>query len=205
MNKAVLIGIAGASGSGKTLLAQKIEAHFVSGNVAVVQEDSYYHDLSHIPFSDRALKNFDHPQAFDHELLIDHLEKLKTGSAIAQPVYDYKTHCRLDKVKIINPHPIILLEGILILNDLRLRNLMDIKIFVDTALDICFIRRMKRDIKGRKRTLESIIKQYEQTVRPMYFQYVEPSRDFADIIIPQGGKNRIALDIITSKIQSLIP
>jgi uridine kinase len=205
MKKAALIGIAGASGSGKTLLAEKIGDSFPPDLVMVIQEDSYYHDLSNIPFEERVVKNFDCPQAFDHDLLAEHLSRLLAGKSIEQPLYDYKTHCRKSDTLSAAAHPIIILEGILILSDARLRDLMDIKIFVDTPLDICFIRRLKRDMKERKRSFESVVQQYEKTVRPMYFQYVKPSKDYADIVVPQGGKNKIAVDIIVSKIQSLIP
>ncbi len=204
MNKGILIGIAGASGSGKTLVANNINDRLGSEKVVIIQEDSYYHDLTEIPFDERVGRNFDHPDAFDHDLLVEHLIELRTGKTIAHPIYDYKTHSRLKKTKEIGPHSIIILEGILILNESRIRDLMDIRVFVDTALDVCFIRRLKRDITERERSVDSVIEQYDQTVRPMYFQFVEPSKRYADIIIPRGGKNLVAIDIITTKIQSLI-
>jgi len=204
MDKGILIGIAGASGSGKTLIAHNINDRLSSEKVVIIQEDSYYHDLSEIPFDDRVGRNFDHPDAFDHNLLVKHLKQLREGKSIAHPVYDYKTHSRLKETKEVGPHTIIILEGILILSEPRIRDLMDIRIFVDTALDVCFIRRLKRDISERQRSVDSVINQYDQTVRPMYFQFVEPSKRYADIIIPRGGKNMVAIDIITAKIRSLI-
>ncbi len=204
MDKGLLIGIAGASGSGKTLVAHNINDRLSSEKVVIIQEDSYYHDLSEIPFDERVGKNFDHPDAFDHELLVKHLKELRAGKTIAHPLYDYKTHSRLKETKEVGPHSIIILEGILILSEPKIRDLMDIRIFVDTALDVCFIRRLKRDITERQRSVDSVISQYNQTVRPMYFQFVEPSKRYADIIIPRGGKNMVAIDIITAKIRSLL-
>jgi len=204
MDKGLLIGIAGASGSGKTLVANNINERLGSEKVVIIQEDSYYHDLSEIPFDNRIGRNFDHPNAFDHTLLVKHLKELRSGKTIGHPIYDYKTHSRLKETKEVGPHSIIILEGILILSEPKIRDLMDIRIFVDTALDVCFIRRLKRDITERERSVDSVILQYDQTVRPRYLQFVEPSKRYADIIIPRGGKNMVAIDIITTKIQSLI-
>ncbi|NOX89332.1 MAG: uridine kinase [Calditrichaeota bacterium] len=204
MKKGILIGIAGASGSGKTLVAHTIIERLGSDKVVLIQEDSYYKDLSHIPLDERGGRNFDHPDAFDHDLLADHLELLLQGKTIAHPIYDYKTHSRLKETRTVGPHIIIILEGILVLSEPRLRNLMDIRVFIDTALDICFIRRLQRDIEERGRTVESVITQYQSTVRPMYFQFVEPAKRHADIIIPRGGKNLVAIDILTTKIHSLL-
>jgi len=188
MKKGILIGIAGASGSGKTLVAHNIMERLGSEKVVMIQEDSYYKDLGDIPFHERSGRNFDHPEAFDHELLADHMEKLLAGKAISHPIYDYKTHSRLKETQTVGPHTIIILEGILVLNEPRLRELMDIRVFIDTAPDICFIRRLKRDIEERARTVDMVITQYTETVRPMYFQFIEPSKRYADIIIPRGGK-----------------
>jgi uridine kinase len=204
MKKGILIGISGASGSGKTLVAQNIYDRVGSENVVIIQEDSYYKDLSEIPFTERAEKNFDHPDAFDHDLLYKQLCDLVAGKKIFHPIYDYNTHCRLTETRPLGPHAIIILEGILILNDQKLCNLMDIKVFVDTEPDVCFIRRLRRDIDERGRDLNSVIKQYMQTVRPMYIQFIEPSKRYADIIIPQGGKNLVAIDILSAKIKSLL-
>lgn len=204
MKKGILIGIAGASGSGKTLVSKNIFENLGSNNVVIMQEDSYYKDLSEIPFDERTGKNFDHPDAFDHTLLISHLKELVVGKSISHPIYDYKTHSRLEQTRTVGPHQVIVLEGILIMNEPELRDLMDIKVFIDTEPDICFIRRLKRDINERARSVDSIINQYMETVRPMYFQFIEPAKRYADIIIPQGGKNVVAIDILTAKIKSLL-
>jgi len=204
MKKGILIGIAGASGSGKTLVANNIMDRLGSEKVVLMQEDSYYRDLSDIPFDERTGKNFDHPDAFDHALLARHLKQLLDGQAISHPIYDYKTHSRLKQTRTVGPHKIIILEGILVLSEPRLRALMDIRVFIDTAPDICFIRRLRRDIHERARSVDSIIKQYEETVRPMYFQFIEPSKRYAHIIIPRGGKNLVAIDILSTKINSLL-
>ncbi len=202
--KGILIGIAGASGSGKTLVSQTIYDTLESEKVVIMQEDSYYKDLSHLPLEERTKINFDHPSAFDHDLLIGHLKRLIQGEVIEHPIYDYNIHSRKPETRKVGPHQIIILEGILLLAIPELRDLMDIKIYIDTALDICLIRRLQRDITERERIFESVIKQYQETVRPMYFQFVEPSKRFADIIIPHGGKNFIAIDIIKSKIEQLL-
>ncbi|MFQ5583257.1 MAG: uridine kinase [Calditrichia bacterium] len=202
--KGILIGIAGASGSGKTLVAQTLYDTLGSDKIVILGEDSYYKDLAHLPFEERVKFNFDHPDAFDHELLLEHLKMLLNGEAIEHPVYDYSTHTRKKETERVGPHQIIILEGILILNVPELRELMDIKIFIDTAPDVCFIRRLQRDIQERGRSVENVIKQYQKTVRPMYLQFIEPSKRYADIIIPHGGKNVIAIDIIKSKIENLM-
>ncbi len=204
MKTGILIGIAGASGSGKTLVANTIMEKLGSDKVVLMQEDSYYKDLSDIPLDERSGRNFDHPDAFDHDLLAEHLELLLQGKTIAHPIYDYKTHSRLKETRTVGPHSIIILEGILVLSEPKLREQMDIRVFIDTAPDICFIRRLQRDIKERGRTVESVITQYQNTVRPMYFQFVEPSKRHADIIIPRGGKNLVAIDLLTTKIRALI-
>ena len=204
MKKGILIGIAGASGSGKTLVSNTIMDNLGSQKVVLIQEDSYYKDLSDIPFDERTGRNFDHPDAFDHDYLITHIKQLINGKSISHPIYDYKTHSRKSETRTVGPHSIIILEGILILSEPKLRELMDIKVFIDTAPDICFIRRLRRDIEERYRSVDSIINQYNETVRPMYFQFVEPSKRHADIIIPRGGKNLIAIDILTTKIHSII-
>jgi uridine kinase len=204
LKEGILIGITGASGSGKTLVAENIYKQLGSENVVIMEEDSYYRDLSKIPFDERSGLNFDHPDAFDHELLSRHIQELLSGETIAHPVYDYTTHSRKEETKTVGPHRIVVLEGILILNEPSLRDQMDIKVFIDTAPDICFIRRLRRDIEQRRRDVNSVINQYMETVRPMYFQFIEPSKRHADIIIPQGGKNVVAIDILTTKIKSLL-
>ena len=204
MKKGILIGISGASGSGKTLVTKNIFDKLGSEKVVIIQEDSYYKDLSHIPFDERTGKNFDHPDAFDHQLLIEQVTELLSGKSISQPVYDYTTHRRKDELVTLGPHDVIFLEGILVLTEPRLRQLMDIKVFVDTDPDICFIRRLKRDLAERGRDVNSVINQYTETVRPMYFQFIEPSKRYADIIIPEGGMNKVAVDILTAKIRSML-
>ena len=202
--KGILIGIAGASGSGKTLVAQTIFDALGSEKVVIMQEDSYYKDLSHLPIEERAKINFDHPDAFDHDLLFEHLQRLLAGEVIEHPIYDYTIHSRKKETRRVGPHQIIIAEGILILAVPELRNLMDIKIYIDTPPDICLIRRLQRDIHERGRNVDSVLKQYQETVRPMYMQFVEPSKRYADIIIPHGGKNVIAIDIIITKIEKLL-
>jgi uridine kinase len=202
--KGILIGIAGASGSGKTLVTRTLFGALGSEKVVTIGEDSYYKDITHLPFEERVNFNFDHPDAFDHGLLIEHLRKLKNGETIEHPIYNYSTHTRMKDTRQVGPHQIIILEGILILAISELRELMDIKIFIDTAPDVCLIRRLKRDIRDRGRTVENVIKQYQETVRPMYLQFIEPSKRYADIIIPHGGKNVIAVDIIKTKIENLL-
>jgi uridine kinase len=204
MKRGILIGISGASGSGKTLVTKNIFDQLGSEKVVIIQEDSYYKDLSHIPFDERTGKNFDHPDAFDHPFLRVQIEELLSGKSISHPIYDYTTHSRKKETQNIGPHDVIFLEGILVLSDPGLRRLMDIKVFVDTDPDICFIRRLKRDINERGRDVNSVINQYMETVRPMYFQFIEPAKRYADIIIPEGGMNKVAVDILTAKIRSLL-
>lgn len=204
IKKGILIGISGASGSGKTLVAKTLQDALQSEHVLILQEDSYYKDLSHLPFEQRVHFNFDHPDAFDHQLLISHLKDLLQDRPIELPLYDFTRHIRYKETRMVKPHPIIILEGILVLTIPELRELMNIKIFVDTPADICFIRRLERDIEERGRTVESVIRQYQETVRPMYMQFIEPSKRYADIIIPHGGKNVIAIDIIQAKIEKLL-
>jgi uridine kinase len=186
------------------LVAHTLYKQLGTEKVVNLQEDSYYKDLAHLPFEERVKFNFDHPDAFDHELLRKHISLLLKGKTIEHPVYDFTTHTRKKETRKVGPHEIVILEGILILAIPELRELMDIKIYIDTPADICFIRRLQRDIEERGRSVESVIKQYQETVRPMYMQFVEPSKRYADIIIPHGGKNVIAIDIIRSKIEKLL-
>jgi uridine kinase len=201
----IVIGIAGASGSGKSLLANTIVQELGSDKVAIISEDSYYKDLKHLTLKQRAKVNFDHPDAFDHALLCKHLKKLKQGEAIDVPIYDFVTHTRSKNVRhITSDKSIIVLEGILLFVEPKLRDLMDMRIYMDTSLDIAFIRRLTRDVFERGRTMESVISQYETTVRPMFTKYVDPSKRYADIIVPHGGKNRIAIDMIKAKMKELL-
>ncbi|RMD98259.1 MAG: uridine kinase [Calditrichaeota bacterium] len=204
MKKGILIGIAGGSGSGKTLVAQTIYRELGSDKVIIIEQDAYYKDLSHLSPEERAKQNFDHPSAIDHDLLVQHIEDLLAGKSIEQPIYDFTTHTRKKETRRIGKHLIIVLEGILILDSPRLRDLMDIKVFVDTDADIRLIRRLRRDVSERGRTVESVLDQYEKSVRPMHLQFVEPSKRYADIIIPEGGRNVVAIDLLKTKIEALL-
>lgn len=201
---AIIIGIAGASASGKSLLANTIVNELGSDQVVVISEDSYYKDHSYLPFEERAKINYDHPDSIDHELLLQHLNHLQAGQSVHVPIYNHAMHARDTQTRLIGKHAIIVLEGILLFVDKSLRELMDIRIFMETALDICLIRRLKRDIKERGRTLDSVLKQYEETVRPMYLQFIDPSKRYADLIVPRGGGNRIAIDMIKAKMRELL-
>lgn len=202
--RGILIGIAGGTGSGKTLVAQNIYNELGSDRVTIVWQDAYYKDLWHLPREERNRQNFDHPDAFDTELLVHHLQDLLAGKTIEQPIYDFVSHTRKPETKTVGPHTIIVLEGILVLENPQLRDLMDIKIYVDTDPDIRVLRRIKRDMVERGRTLDSVIQQYERSVRPMHLQFVEPSKRYADIIIPEGGYNRVAIDLVKTKIQAIL-
>ncbi len=170
----------------------------------IIEQDAYYKDLSHLPPEERARRNFDHPDAIDQDLLVQHIQDLLAGKSIEQPIYDFATHTRKPETRRIGEHNIIILEGILILDSPRLRDLMDIKVYVDTDSDIRLIRRLRRDVSERGRTVESVLDQYEKSVRPMHLQFVEPSKRYADIIIPEGGRNVVAIDLLKTKIQSLL-
>ncbi len=203
-DQVIIIGIAGPSASGKSLLSSTIVNELGNNKVAVISEDSYYKDLSKLPMNVRNNMNFDHPDSLDHALLVDHLKLLKKRQDVDIPLYDHTTHTRRPETHKLRNHTIIVLEGILLFADPKLRDLMDIKIFVDTALDICLARRIERDILERNRTIKSVVDQYMETVRPMYLQFIEPSKRYADIIVPKGGKNRIAIDMIKAKINHLL-
>ncbi len=200
----IIIGISGASASGKSLLANTIVSELGSDQVVVISEDSYYKDHSNIPFEERAKINYDHPDSMDHELLVHHLQQLQQGKSIDVPIYNHSLHIREKETRRIGQHAIIVLEGILLFVEPNLREAMDIRIFMETALDICLIRRLKRDIKERGRSLDSVLKQYEDTVRPMYLQFIDPSKRYADLIVPRGGGNRIAIDMIKAKMRELL-
>ena len=204
MARRILIGIAGGSGSGKTLVARTIFRELGSDRVVIVDQDSYYKNLDDIPLRDRDARNFDHPDAFDGELLKRHIRDLLEGKAIEQPIYDYSQHRRLNETRTIGDHVVIVIEGILIFVDPELRDLMDIKLFVDADHDVRFIRRLKRDLVERGRSVDSIIRQWEESVRPMHLQFVEPTKRYADLIIPEGGHNRVAIDLVKTKIRDLL-
>jgi uridine kinase len=202
--KPIIIGIVGPSASGKSLLAKTLVEELGSDRVIIVSQDSYYKDRSSLPLEQRAKINYDHPDAFDHDLLARHLEQLQTGKTIHIPVYDYSQHTRSDLTREIGQHSIIILEGILLLVESKIRELLDISIFMDTPLDTCLIRRLYRDVKERGRNLDSVLEQYQETVRPMYEQFIEPSKRYADIIVPHGGKNRIAIDVIKAQMREML-
>ena len=202
--KPVVIGVAGGSGSGKTSVTRSICKRFSDKTILVIEQDYYYKDQSHLPFEERLQTNYDHPFAFDNDLLVSHLQDLLNGHPINKPVYDYALHTRSDKVIPVEPKEVIILEGILILEDPRLVDLMDIKVFVDTDADLRIIRRIMRDINERGRSVESVIEQYINSVRPMHLQFVEPTKRYADIIIPEGGKNHVAIDLMATKIETII-
>ncbi|MBN1303226.1 MAG: uridine kinase [Anaerolineales bacterium] len=198
------IGIAGGSGSGKTTVAQSILQRVGPEKIAYLQHDAYYKDLSGLPPVQRAEVNFDHPNSLETELLIDHVKQLKEGQSVEVPIYDFSNHKRTDQSFAVSPRRVSLVEGILIFTEPALRDLFDIKIFVDTDPDIRFIRRLERDIKERGRTTESVIKQYLATVRPMHMEFVEPSKRYADVIIPEGGFNTAALDMVVARIETML-
>jgi uridine kinase len=200
--KPLIIGITGGTGSGKTTVARRIYESLKGVNVVVIQQDAYYIDLSHLPLEERKKINFDHPSAFDNGLLIENLKKLIRGEEIEKPIYSFTDYTRMKETEKVSPQDIIILEGILLLVEKRIRDLLDIKIYVDADEDERFIRRLVRDTKERGRSMESVIEQYLNVVKPMFLQFVEPSKRYADIVIPQGGLNDVAIDIIVSKIKS---
>ncbi|AST92673.1 uridine kinase [Sutcliffiella cohnii] len=202
--KPIVIGVAGGSGSGKTSVTKSIYEHFQNQSILIIEQDYYYKDQSELPFEERLKTNYDHPLAFDNDLLIEHIKQLLEHKTVNKPVYDYTLHTRSNKVIEVDPKEVIILEGILVLEDERLRNLMDIKLFVDTDADIRIIRRLLRDIKERGRTIDSVIDQYVNVVRPMHNQFIEPTKRYADIILPEGGQNHVAIDLMVTKIQTIL-
>lgn len=200
MEDVLIIGIAGGTGSGKTTLMKNLVKEF-GDQVAVVSHDNYYKRHDELTYEERCLINYDEPDAFENELMIQHLECLRRGEAVLCPVYDYTVHNRSDETICIEPKSVIIVEGILIFADEALRERMDIRIFVDTDADIRLCRRVKRDVNKRGRTLESVLTQYQQTVKPMHDKYVEPSKKYANLVVPEGGKNYVALDMIAQRIQ----
>lgn len=204
MNKPLLIGITGGTGSGKSTVSREILKSIHEKNVVTIEQDSYYKNQKHLSFNERVTTNYDHPFAFDNNLLLEHLKSLLNREIIEKPIYDFERHTRKKETIRVSPKEVIILEGILILNNEDIRNLCDIKIFVDTDSDVRVIRRIERDIEDRGRTLDSVIDQYMGTVRPAHLQFVEPSKKYADIIIPEGGYNKVAIDIIVTKINSIL-
>ncbi|MDN4495295.1 uridine kinase [Ureibacillus aquaedulcis] len=200
----LVIGIAGGSCSGKTSVTHAIYDVFREHSVVVIEQDYYYKNQSHLTFEERLKTNYDHPLAFDNDLLLEHINTLLQRQAIDKPVYDYVNHTRADEVIHVDPKDVIILEGILVLEDKRLRDLMDIKLFVDTDSDLRIIRRIERDIKERGRTIDSVIEQYLTAVRPMHNLFIEPTKRYADVIIPEGGENEVAIDLMVTKIKTIL-
>jgi uridine kinase len=196
--------VAGGSGSGKTTVTEAILERVGRERIALLPHDAYYHDLSHLPLEKRAQVNFDHPDAFDNALYLAHLDAMAKGQPVALPTYNFTTYVRLPEVLLVLPQPVVLLEGILIFADAALRARMNVKLFVDAESDLRIIRRIQRDTQSRGRTVDSVIEQYLRTVRPMHLEFVEPSKRYADIIIPSGGLNAIAIDMVVARIERLL-
>jgi uridine kinase len=205
MTRPFVVGVAGGTGSGKTTVARRIAEAVPSHLVSVLQHDHYYRDQPALDFAARSQLNFDHPESLETSLLIAHLRTLKRGERTTTPTYDFKEHRRSSEVREVAPTPIVVVEGILLFTDAELRAELDLKIFVDTDADIRLLRRIRRDMEQRGRSFESIREQYKATVRPMHLQFVEPSKRWADVILPEGGENRVALDLVVAKIRSLLP
>ncbi|MCP8858643.1 uridine kinase [Latilactobacillus curvatus] len=199
----IIIGVTGGSGSGKTTVSQAIAQKFANHSVMLLPQDAYY-KRQDVPFEQRQQTNYDHPDAFDNDLLIEQALMLKNHQAIEQPVYDYKIHNRTEEIQRVEPQDVIILEGILVLADARLRDLMDIKVYVDTDDDIRLLRRMYRDMESRGRTFDDVVGQYLKTVKPMFHEFIEPTKRYADLIVPEGGNNRVAIDLLVTKIQSIL-
>ena len=204
MQHPIIIGVAGGTGSGKTTVSRAILQRVGAERIAFLEHDSYYRDLSHLSLEERGQVNFDHPDSLDNALLIEHLDALCNGCSVEVPIYDFTRHNRKNEARIVDPQPVVLVEGILIFADKPLRERMDIKIYVDTDADLRFIRRIQRDIRDRGRSVESVVEQYLHTVRPMHLEFVEPSKRYADIIIPRGGLNSIAIDMVVARIEGML-
>jgi uridine kinase len=202
--RSIIIGVAGGTASGKTTVSDAILERVGRDRIAYIQHDSYYRDLSHLPLDERRQLNFDHPDALETELLVAHLRQLQAQEPIEVPIYDFATYQRSHQVRQVGPRRVILVEGILILVDRELREMMDVKLYVDTDADLRFIRRLERDIRERDRTMESVIQQYLTTVRPMHLEFVEPSKRYADVIIPAGGFNTTAIEMIVARIEGML-
>ncbi len=198
----IIIGIAGGTASGKTTVVRNIYENLPSDRVALIPQDAYYKDMGHLPMEERLKVNYDHPEAFEFDLLLEHICSLKNGTPVEVPVYDYVTCTRTPESRTVNPQEVIIIEGIMIMTDPRLREQMDIKIFVDADADDRLMRRIKRDVAERGRTVESVLDAYETRVKPMHNLFIEPSKRYADIIVPQGGSNHVAIDVLTSMIHA---
>lgn len=200
----MVLGVAGGSGSGKSTVVREIRRILGEEATVVLHHDAYYRDLRHLPPAQRATVNFDHPESLETGLMVDHARALLEGRAVELPTYDFPTHTRRDETERRRPAPVLVLDGILVLADARLRDLMDLKVFVDTDPDIRLIRRLRRDMRDRGRSAESVIDQYERTVRPMHREFVEPSKRHADLLVPEGGYNRVAVDLVVTKLRNLL-
>ena len=200
----IIIGVTGGSGSGKTTVAHAIFDQLHGNSIQIITQDTYYNDQSEMSMAERKAVNYDHPLAFDTALLVQQLDQLRHNQAIEMPVSDYEQYTRSTETVHVEPQDVIILEGILILDDERLRDLMDIKVFVDTDSDLRIIRRIKRDMQERGRSLDSVINQYLATVKPMYHQFIEPTKRYADIIVPEGGQNQVAIDLLATKVRDIL-
>ena len=200
----VVLGVAGGSGSGKSTVVKEVCRILGSGITSVLHHDSYYRDLSHLPFEARVEVNFDHPDALETALMVEHLRALLRGAPAEIPTYDFSTHTRARETELLHPTPVVVVDGILVLGDPRLRDTMDLKVFVDTESDIRLLRRIRRDVVKRGRTADSVIAQWEATVRPMHLEFVEPSKRFADLVVPEGGYNRVAVDLVVNRLRTLM-
>lgn len=203
--RALVIGICGGTGSGKTTVTRRVIGALSPESVLVVEQDHYYKNFPHLPLEERARQNFDHPDSVDMPLLVEHIRRLRAGQPVERPVYDFTEHRRRAETVRLEPRPAVIVEGILIFDHGPLRELMDVKVFVDTDADLRVLRRLDRDIRERGRTVTSVIEQYLSTVRPMHLQFVEPSKRYADVIIPEGGHNEVGIDLVIQKIRSLVP
>lgn len=200
----LIIGVAGGTGSGKTTVARRLQESFPSQVLQVIPQDAYYRDQSHLSFEERLATNYDHPLAFDNDLLIQHLDLLRGGVLVQQPVYSFITHNRAEESRPVRPSQILVVEGILVLEDARLRARMDVKVFVQTDADVRFVRRLRRDLVERGRSIDSVIEQYLGVVRPMHEQFIEPTKRYADVILPEGGSNEVAIDLLCAKVHSIL-
>jgi uridine kinase len=200
----IVIGVAGGTGSGKTTVANEILQQVGAEHLAFIPHDAYYRELGHLAKEERAKVNFDHPDSLETELLIEHLEALRKGQAVEVPIYDFTTHMRTQRTRRVEPAPVILVEGILIFVEPELRELLDVKLYVDTDADVRFIRRLQRDVQDRGRSVESVCEQYLSTVRPMHMEFVEPSKRYADVIIPEGGFNRVAIAMVAARLRNML-